>query len=240
MRTLAHRLVYPLVASLVAAAGCDPTTDPVFTADFTRATPLQRTVAVMVAGGEGIAGAVSVTARIGWDSEGICPKVTKVGDKTILEGGCTRNEIRYEGGATISGEEDGLQEVTWDHFAIIERTQALRVDGVASVDERGDGTMEIAANVTLEQDGASVHFDGVLERDAARTWRASPGAFISIPDIGSADIEGAWDISHEGHKGNLELRGANTLAVDFARVSPGGCYATTIDGAATDPVCFGE
>jgi hypothetical protein len=231
------RLVPALAASLLVAGCDDPGTGADHDADFTRATADQRTRAVVSAFGDDLHGMMSLMFRM-LDWEGVCPTISRAGDKVTFQGGCTDDGLRVEGSATLAGSEDGLANATWSDFTLTQNGRALRLDGTASQDERG-ATITRGGDFDIETDGVSLHFAGTLSRDATRTWAPSADAEISIDGVGTAAIAGSWRGGHETiDGGTLELRGKNTLTVDFTREVTAHCYAATIDGGATDAICF--
>ena len=235
-----HRLVYPLLTSaLLASLGC--AAEEVHDADFAVTTPAQRIVAFGAAHGDFVDGALNVTHRLTYDSEGICPKLTTDGDKRILEGGCERGGIRYDGKATlVVGKGDSDLSASWDQFTVVEGGKRHRLNGTAH--RRGDGeTRRTFAALELEDGGVVAHLDVELACDGARQCTPTVGSTLTLDGVGTADVAGSWRGNHETNGGGtVELRGKNTLAVDLAQESAGRCYATSIDGVAIAPVCLGE
>lgn len=232
------RLVPALAASLLATAGCDdPGTGADHDADFTRATAAQRNRAVVSAFGDDLHGLMSLMFRM-LDWEGVCPTMTEAGGKTTFQGGCTRNGLRVEGSATLTGSEDGIAAATWSDFAFIQDDRTLRLDGEAFQNERPD-TVTRSGDFDIESEGVLLHLAAAITGDANDTYTPSADSEVTIDGVGSAAIAGAWrGIFETSFGGTLELRGKNTLAVDFSREVTTHCYAATIDGVATDPICF--
>jgi hypothetical protein len=237
------RLAFPFLATslLAVAPACDKDED--LNADFAKATQEQRQIAVATGTGSMAGAAMFLTSILGeFGEEGGCPKVTRSGDKITIKGGCSFEDNRVEGTATIEGAEDDSQEMsmTWDNFSVKGADGTLRIDGSLSVTSKGQGG-EINADVDFDVDGKGGKLDGVLTCDANEKCTAGSDTVIDVKGLGGAAVKGTWttgDESEDGTRsGALELHGKNVLKVDFSKPTSEGCFAATVDGAPVAPLC---
>lgn len=242
MRTnLIARLTFPFLATsiLAVAPACDK--DVVMDADFAKASQEQRQIAIATATGEAASAAIFLTAIIaGFGEEGSCPKVTRSGDKVTIKGGCSVDDGRIEGSATLEGDEDdGELSVSWDNFRITDSDSTLRIDGSLTITEKGQGG-EIDADVDFEIDGKGGKLDGVLTCDDSERCTAARETYVTVKGLGSATVTGTWSTGDEDggvRSGAIELWGKNVLKLDFSKPTSEGCYAATVNDAPVAPLC---
>jgi hypothetical protein len=256
MRTsfLASALLASLTASsLVACGGSDdgPRT-------FADADVDTRTAAVVAGSGDLGFLASDVATLIGfaaYTSGAACPKATLSGTDLTVTGNCSVEDgPALDGSFVIHGFpasapdletlEESITGFEFRDFGFSGDGDQLAFDGSFREEPRTDDvtrTYAIDLTMSVDADGES-HSVGTSGRIRCNAdGMCSPvGAYdVEVDAIGPAAITGTWRPGAD-RAGSLTLTAEDSFSVDFDRPDTAGCYPTTIEGVASEPLCLEE
>jgi hypothetical protein len=174
-----------------------------------------------------------------------CPRVTRNGDDVAVTGDCTVGDTVIEGSATLRG-------FTWDDDGNVELTgvelrdfrygaDGLAFDGDLGITLHDDGRYDLRQDVVVATSRFAITVDGQLTCTGEGAACAPTGAYtVRTGEVGTALVAGAWLTEGAAANGTISLSADDQLVVDFAIRDDAGCFAATLDGAATDPICFAD
>lgn len=254
MRTsfLASALLASLTASsLVACGGSDdgPST-------FADADADTRAAAVVAGSGDlGIlAGeAAKVIGITAYQTGAACPRATLAGTDLTVTGNCSIEDgPRIQGSFVIHGFpadaadletlEESITGFEFRDFGFAADGDQLSFDGSFREEPRPDAStrvyaLDLALHVDAEGESHTVTTSGRFRCND--DGMCSPlGAYeVEVDAIGPAAVTGTWRAGAD-RAGSLTLTADDSFSVDFSAKNAAGCYPTTIDGAASEPLCL--
>lgn len=160
-----------------------------------------------------------------------CPAVSVSASGVTITGGCTDTEgIRWDGKITSSVKGSGLSLSVEDFKLVMEET-TVTVDG--DIQWTGTG---IASDIVIAYPGKEMIISSSWTTTSllGGSVRIAGDSRVEIEGIGYVDTAGEWDLRVPS--GYLELRGEQTLRIDFTTYVEG-CASATLDGAASGEVC---
>jgi hypothetical protein len=247
MRTsfLASALLASLTASsLVACGGSDdgPRT-------FADADEDTRTAAVAAATGDLsiLAGDLAKTiAVVAHAANAPCPKATLSGTDLTVTGGCTINGATLSGSFVLHGFSEDIEEtmtgVDFADFGFVEDGDEVVFDGRVAAEPGGNGVGQVLISdltMTVEAEGETHAVSVVGRMSCNDDLMCSPqGALnVEVDSLALAAVAGTWRPA-PARAGAISLVGDDSYSVDFEAGNAAGCYATQLDGAASEPLCL--
>lgn len=164
-----------------------------------------------------------------------CPRISVTDTSVSIQGGCTDEEgDQWTGSLRMNG---STASVTFDldGFGVVSTEGAFSMDGSVRLSET-----ELSSELEVSSDG-EVH-----RIEAERTQLASGGrddeGTVERVGSGYAELDGQWNLDdrEDFATGSLELRGVDTLKIDFSQRDARGCAATTLDGVADTSTCIDD
>jgi hypothetical protein len=240
----------PLAAALLAVAlapsltACDEEDG-----SFATTAPADRNLIIYAATGDLAMGTTWFVAQLAASAErtgSACPRATRTGSDLTITGSCTTADgTAIEGSATVRG-------FAWDTDGNVDLTgvelhdfrygaDGLGFDGDIAVTLHDGGAYDLRQDVQISTSRFSVMVEGPLTCTGENAACAPGESYtVRVDAIGTATVGGAWLTAPGAATGTIALSADDTLAVDFATRDADGCFAATLDGAATDPICFAD
>lgn len=246
MRTsfLASALLASLTASSLVACGGDggPRT-------FADADDDTRTAAVAAATGDlsilagDLARTIAVAAHA---ASAPCPKASLSGTDLTVTGGCTIDGAKIGGSFVLHGFSQDIEEtmtgVDFADFGFAADGDEVAFDGRIAAEPGARGFGQILTSdltMTVDADGETHSVSVVGRMSCSDDLMCSPqGALnVEVDSLALAAVAGTWRPA-PARAGGISLVGDDSYSVDFESANAAGCFATQLDGAASEPLCL--
>lgn len=175
-----------------------------------------------------------------------CPAREEDGDRIEYTGGCAATDGTEYSGRMVTrnvptfaaeGDPDKAMSIEMDEFGVDDVIYDGTLHQSTPLPANGERyTMDLHYTIDAASGALDLeqNADCVMHEDGAR---CEMGGFMSLPD-GSFAIDGDMSLGDDP-SGWLELRGVDTLRIDFDAAA-NGCAPVTIDGEPAGEYCFAE